>query len=97
MSPDNFAFFIAFMTVVVTAGTTLILRGPLGKAIGRRLEGGSTGTPELEARVRELEERLQQLEAERGRVAEVEERLDFAERLLVRSAPVARDLPGAQG
>ena len=97
MSPGDFALFVLMMTTVVPAGLTLVLRGPLGKAISRRLEGGSAASPELEAQVRELEDRLQQLEADRGRVAELEERLDFAERLLGRSAPAARELPGARG
>ncbi|HEU4569876.1 MAG TPA: hypothetical protein VFS07_04835 [Gemmatimonadales bacterium] len=39
------------------------------------------GTPS-EARLAELEARVMELEAERAHVAELEERLDFAERLL---------------
>lgn len=41
-------------------------------------------TPELEGHVAALEARVAELEAERDRLAEVEERVDFAERLLVR-------------
>ena len=41
-------------------------------------------TPELTSRVEVLEARLAELEGERERLAELEERVDFAERLLVR-------------
>lgn len=41
-------------------------------------------TPELQSHVESLEARVAQLEAERDRMAELEERVDFAERLLVR-------------
>ena len=43
--------------------------------------------PELQGQVEALEARVAQLEMERDRLAEVEERLDFAERLLVRENP----------
>jgi hypothetical protein len=35
-----------------------------------------------------LQDRVEQLEAERGRLAEIEERLDFAERLLAQQAEI---------
>ena len=41
-------------------------------------------SPELENNVAALEARVAELEAERDRLAELEERVDFAERLLVR-------------
>ncbi|HEV8123387.1 MAG TPA: hypothetical protein VGP80_04040 [Gemmatimonadales bacterium] len=41
-------------------------------------------SPELEGHVAALEARVAELEAERDRLAELEERVDFAERLLVR-------------
>jgi hypothetical protein len=55
--------------------------GPVGAALGRRLSGGR------QSEVRdEIEQASQRMAAEvdelRGRLAEVEERLDFAERLL---------------
>jgi hypothetical protein len=57
----------------------LILRGPLGKALGERIaarrEAAET-SPELERLNLELSEL-------RERVTELEERLDFAERMLV--------------
>lgn len=68
----------------------LILRGPLGRALGERIAaGGSAGrmADEVAASQRELAElraRLEVLEELVARVQELEERLDFAERLLVR-------------
>jgi len=50
---------------------------------------GSTGAAEVLA----LQERVGELEGLSGRMAELEERLDFAERLLVRQREAAR-LPG---
>lgn len=47
-------------------------------------------------RLLELEERMAELEADRGRVLELEERLDFAERLLAREPERVR-LPHAPG
>jgi hypothetical protein len=66
-----------------------IFFGPIAKAVGRWIEAKSGGAPkrvqELEGRVAELEMLLQRTPAEgvpAERLAELEERLDFAERLL---------------
>jgi hypothetical protein len=59
-----------------------VFLGPVGKALARRLE-----TPVEAAAPAELEdlrERVALTEQLQGRVAELEERLDFAERLLTR-------------
>lgn len=56
---------------------------PLMKAIGRRLEGRSAGAdPALRTEVEQLRARLSEVEALQHRVMELEERVDFAERLL---------------
>jgi hypothetical protein len=77
--------------------------GPIGQAIGRRIAGGkqkpdlATGltTGEMTAeRMAALEERVMELESERG---QLEERLDFAERLLAQSPPGLKEVgPGDQ-
>ncbi len=70
----------------------LMLRGPVGKAIAAMLEGSGAGDGMLAQRVADLEARLADVE-HRGlgsgeveqayaRLAEVEERLEFTERLL---------------
>ena len=61
----------------------IVLRGPIGKAIGGMLEGRAL--PEdglLASRVADLEDRVQEISLETQRFMEIEERLDFTERLL---------------
>ena len=64
------------ISLFFSVGAVLILRGPLGKAFAERIAGRSGHD----------EEDLQALRTEvddlRTRLAETEERLDFAERLL---------------
>lgn len=76
----------------MASGVILIL--PIIRAGTRyleRLSGGSQGGHELDVLREELDavrERLEAVESGDGRLAELEERLDFAERMLAR-----RDLP----
>lgn len=60
-------------------------------AAKNRPAGGLTTGEMAAARMEELESRMEQLESAQARVAELEERLDFAERLLIQSS----DQPGA--
>lgn len=69
-------------------GGTIVLRGPLGKAIARRIEG--TATAEVD-----VEPLLQELDEVRARMLELEERMDFTERLLAREREAAQ-LPAAR-
>jgi hypothetical protein len=62
--------------------------GPIGAAIGARLRGSRAGAPD-----HRLASEVDQL---RTRLAEVEERLDFAERLLTRGGEVDQIPGGAQ-
>ena len=71
--------------IVFAAGLTKIFTGPLGAAIGDRIRGRRESPPELR-----LEGEVEHL---RDRLAEVEERLDFAERLLA-SRDQQDQLPG---
>jgi hypothetical protein len=52
----------------------VILRGPLGKALARRIEGRQEAG--------DNEALLQAMEELRGQMAELEERVDFTERVL---------------
>lgn len=58
-----------------------VLRGPVGRAWARRIDDGGSGSASAEE-LDELHARLAELEAGQTRIAELEERLDFAERLL---------------
>jgi ABC-type phosphate transport system auxiliary subunit len=87
--PGELAMFLA-----IGAAALGLFFGPIGMALGRRLSGRAYRAPA------ELEEMGAQVTAEmddlRRRLAEVEERLDFAERLLTQDVP-ANQLPrGAQ-
>jgi hypothetical protein len=75
--------------VVLLAGvliTVAVLLWPLIRAVARRIEAGAAAA---EARVEldELRERVRQLEQAHPRLSELEERLDFAERLLAQAPP----------
>ncbi len=78
---------IFLITLTIMTGTFLgwKLLGPLMQALGRRLEGRSAGDAGLAVEVRELQSRVRELEQNQGRVLELEERLDFTERLLVQA------------
>jgi F0F1-type ATP synthase membrane subunit b/b' len=75
----------AIAIVALAVAMVKIFRGPIGVAIAERIRGGAAPAedPALAAEVDHL----------RGRLAEVEERLDFAERLLAQ-AREADQLPG---
>ena len=60
----------------VLVGLLILGLGPIGRALGRRIDGRSA--PQLAERGQQEAE----LEVLRDRVGELEERLDFAERLL---------------
>ena len=71
MSPDHVMILIVIATVAWTF--TRILRGPMAEALARRIGGGSLSGVAQDGEVAEL----------RTRVAELEERLDFTERVLL--------------
>lgn len=64
----------------ISMAMVLIFRGPLGRALARRIEG-SAGQSDPAA-VAEVEARVAHLEQQLDRLHELEERLDFTERLL---------------
>ena len=70
--------------IFVALAVPKILRGPVGQALAERLRGTA---PPTDADV------LAETDGLKARVAELEERLDFAERLLARSEQ-ADQLPG---
>ncbi len=90
MPPGDVApVFIVALLALVT-GAVLIFRGPLGRAIARRIEGDVGGSPELESRLRDVEARLAAGEQDR---AELVERLDFAERMMLEAKDRFKELP----
>ena len=71
MSPDQVLIIIAIMTGAWTA--TRIFRGPLAEALARRIGGRAPLGTDQEHELADL----------RARVAELEERQDFTERVLL--------------
>ena len=72
---------IAVMTLFVSVAATIILRGPLGKALADRIAGRTAHAPDTTL-AGELDRTQGELEDVKHRLAEVEERQDFAERML---------------
>jgi hypothetical protein len=81
------------MFLAMGAAAVGLFLGPIGSAVGRRIAGrhhAADATPQIE----ELDARLgAEVDDLRRRLAEAEERLDFAERLLS-SSREADQLPG---
>ena len=69
------------VVALAVLGTGSVLLWPLIRALARRLEGGGRNA-QFQGEVDALRDRLQQLEQSQERVVELEERVDFAERLL---------------
>jgi hypothetical protein len=76
------------IAVALAIGLVKIFRGPIGAALADRIRGGVAPAVDhgLAAEVDNL----------RGRLAEVEERLDFAERLLAQAREADQLHGGAQ-
>ena len=83
-----------FVMIVLSiiAGGVLVL-WPLVRAIAHRIEG-RTADPELRRELEDLRMRVREIEGEQARFGELEERLDFAERLLAQGRAEAPRLQG---
>ena len=82
----------AAITLVASVflAVVFMLALPLVRALARRLEGRTAPDPALTAEVEELRARVAELELHQGRVHELEERIDFTERLLAQQREQAR-------
>lgn len=90
MSPAYVALLVPILTTAaVVIGVVFILRGPVGKAMARKLEGGSFPGGDHVGRVEELEARVADLERDR---VELAERIEFTERLLSQVRDGQREL-----
>lgn len=85
MSPPEF---IMAMTLIVSGvGLVFFVAVPVRRAVVRRIEGNAAGSDPDPALLGELDHL-------RDRVGELEERLDFAERLLARQRETSELPPG---
>jgi len=79
---ESLAEALIAMFIFGSVGGTIVLRGPLGKALADRIAGR---TPKGEAQARDLAELVTgELEDVKLRLAELEERQDFSDRMLAR-------------
>jgi hypothetical protein len=80
MDPGDIVQLIAVTAVTLTGCVAALF---LIKALARRrVEGGSPADPALRQQPMDVRAQLEEGEALRARVAELDERLDFAERIL---------------
>jgi Tfp pilus assembly protein PilO len=75
------------VVLIVIAGLTAltIILWPIMRAFARRLEGKGNLDSAFRAEVEQLDARLAEVDALRQEVAELHERVDFAERVLLKS------------
>ena len=78
MQWDAIAPMVVLSTLFLSAGAVFILRGPLGRAFAERIAGRHLVSDTETLRLR------QDVDDLRAELAAVQERLDFAERLLTR-------------
>ena len=87
----EFMPFMVPITMFLTIGAVIILRGPLGKALGERISGKPLTVDGAETRALQAE-----MEEMRYRLTDLEERLDFAERMLTSAREAGRLPPAAE-
>lgn len=85
MEPGVIITIVILGTFVLAWAGSFVLAGPIGKALAERI-AGRAGDP---AQAGEIEACLAEVEQLRGRVLELEERVDFAERVLAKSGEAA--------
>jgi Tfp pilus assembly protein PilO len=83
---------LVMIVLLVMAAATIVL-WPIARALARRLEGRGSVDAALRSDVEQLQHRLADMDNLQVRLAELEERLDFTERLLVRGQDAAAE-PG---
>ena len=81
---------VVLLIVIAALAATVIILWPIMRAFGRRLEGKGVGDTALRAEVEQLQQRLGEVDSLHSRVAELEERVDFTERLLAQAQPQGR-------
>lgn len=85
------------VTLLITLGffaACAVILTPIMRALGRRLEGRPSVDPVVRDELDRLRARLEELEQTQHRLLELEERVDFAERLLTAQRRDAERLPG---
>jgi hypothetical protein len=92
--PDDQYFALLVLTLISVGVLSLALvLGPVGRAIARRIEGKGLGDPKHIAMLEDLASREDDTTELRRELSELQERVDFAERLLAQR-PDMVPLPG---
>ena len=81
---------VVLMIVLAALVATTLILWPIMRAVGQRMAGKGGADPALGADLERMRHLLAELEPLQARVAELEERLDFAERLLAQAKDPAR-------
>ncbi len=84
ISPEELKVLAALLCVLIATAFAAKLLMPITQALGRRL-GAKAGDEGVRTELEDLRARVVDLEVREGRMLEMEERLDFAERLLART------------
>lgn len=83
---------LVLMIVLAALTATVIILWPIMRAFGRRLEGRGATDAALKADVEHLHGRLGDMDSLQARVLELEERVDFTERLLAQTHDAQKGL-----
>jgi hypothetical protein len=86
-----FEQFVIMLATII--GSVVVLRGPIGRALASRIEGRRALEPAEMQELFDLRARVASLEEGQSQLTEVQERLDFAERLLAQQR--SPELPGS--
>jgi hypothetical protein len=82
------------ITMAGIIGAVITLRGPLGRALAARIEGRRAPDHDTQLELEDLRARVAALEEGHAQLAELQDRVEFAERLLSREHPQRPGLPG---
>lgn len=75
----------------------LLAISPVGRAVADRIRYGASSSDQAVRRLQETQQAiLEELDSMRQALAELEERMDFAERLLTRQREAGRLMPGGE-
>lgn len=80
---------VILLIVIAALTATVIILWPIMRAFGRRLEGRQAD-PTVKADIDHLHARLGEVDALHSRILELEERVDFTERLLAQTQQPSR-------